>query len=75
MATKCPRCGSKNTECINRGAQVLETAARLTGAAICELGGRALGFPNVGKYLSNRIGVSPQASVYKCKSCGNEFKP
>ena len=22
MATKCPRCGSKNTECINRAEQI-----------------------------------------------------
>lgn len=49
MATKCPRCGSKNTECINRGKQVGGFILKIGAAAACNIIGAMVGHPNAGK--------------------------
>ena len=71
MSKNCPRCGSKNTHCINRGEQVgdflKKNALNIVGFAVA-----CAGHPNFGKSL---LGPSEEIvdSVYKCESCGKVF--
>ena len=51
MAKKCPRCGSKNTECINRGKQVGGFILKIGAAAACNIIGAMVGHSNAGKNI------------------------
>lgn len=74
MATRCPKCGSKNTECINRGEQAGDFICKY-GSMIAGFTLAAFGHPNLGKTIFSPPQGSIRRSVYKCKSCGKTFKP
>ena len=73
MATKCPRCGSKNTECINRVEQIGDGIKKYSAVA-AGFALSAFGHPNLGKTIAGLpINVDIRNSIYKCKSCSHEF--
>lgn len=74
MTTKCPRCGSKNTECINRVEQIGDGIKKY-GALAAGVALSAFGHPNLGKFIASPPSGTIRKSVYKCNSCGKTFKP
>lgn len=72
MAKKCPRCGSENTHCVNRGEQVgdflCKYGSNIAGAALI-----LAGHPKMGKALIGPLSGEISRSKYKCKSCGMVF--
>ena len=73
MATKCPRCGSYNTECINRIKQVGD-CVRKYGSMVAGYTLAAFGHHNLGKFIFSPPEGNIRRSIYKCNSCGKTFK-
>lgn len=73
MATKCPRCGSQNTECINRIEQIGDCVCKY-GSAVAGFALAAFGHPNLGKKIFSPPAGNIRRSIYKCNSCGKTFK-
>ena len=74
MAKKCPKCGSKNIECINRVEQVVEFGLKFSAAAACNILGNMVGHSNLGKWIGGNFAGPPKDSIYKCNDCGKTFK-
>lgn len=72
MAKKCPKCGSKNTHCVNRGEQVGDFLCKY-GSNIAAAALILTGHPKMGNFLKGPSTGEISRSKYKCKSCGMVF--
>lgn len=82
MFRKCPKCGSRNTYCINRGEQISDFIKKdgwkFAGAATANFIGGVIGRPDIGKSIGNMFAgplSSDVSSIYKCQNCGKEWVP